>query len=134
MQRTARRMRVPLVLPEGFPMATIAAARGFYWMEEQDPRRAKDLAKALYRAAFAQGRNITAAETVAEVGKEVGIDPAALTAGIGTPAVKERVKAETDSAIAQGVFGSPFFLIDGEPFWGNDRLDDVREWLKTGGW
>jgi 2-hydroxychromene-2-carboxylate isomerase len=134
MQRTARRMKVPLVLPEGFPMATIAAGRAFYWQEAIDPRRARDLAKALYRAAFAQGRNITTGEAVAEVGREIGIDPAALSAGIGMPAVKERLKAETDQAIARGIFGSPFIVIDGEPFWGNDRLDDVREWLKTGGW
>ena len=40
MQRTARKQRVPLVLPEGFPMATIAAARAFYWQEATDPRRA----------------------------------------------------------------------------------------------
>jgi 2-hydroxychromene-2-carboxylate isomerase len=134
MQRTARRQNVPLVLPEGFPMATIAAGRAFYWQEATDPRRARDLAKALYRAAFAQGRNITTTEVVVEVGKEIGIDPAALAAGIATPAVKERLKAETDSAIARGIFGSPFILADGEPFWGNDRLDDVRQWLKTGGW
>jgi 2-hydroxychromene-2-carboxylate isomerase len=134
MQRTARKMNVPLILPEGFPMATIAACRAFYWQEATDPRRARDLAKALYRAAFAQGRNIATTEVVADVGKEIGIDPAALSAGIGTPAVKERLKAETDTAIARGIFGSPFILIDGEPFWGNDRLGDVREWLKTGGW
>ena len=134
MQRTARRLNVPLVLPEGFPMATIAAGRAFYWQEATDARRAKDLAKALYRAAFMQGRNITTTEIVADVGQEIGIDPAALRAGIGTPAVKERLKAETDTAIARGIFGSPFILVDGEPFWGNDRLDEVREWLKTGGW
>jgi 2-hydroxychromene-2-carboxylate isomerase len=134
MQRTARKQKVPLILPEGFPMATIAACRGFYWQEETDPRRAKDLAKALYRAAFAQGRNITSTEVVAAVGKEIGIDPAALQAGIATPAVKERLKTETDTAIARGIFGSPFILVDDEPFWGNDRLADVREWLKTGGW
>jgi 2-hydroxychromene-2-carboxylate isomerase len=134
MQRTARKQKVPMVLPEGFPMATIAACRAFYWQEAADPRRAKDLAKALYRAAFAQGRNITTTEVVADVGQELGIDPVALTDGIGAPAVKERLKTETDTAIARGIFGSPFILIDGEPFWGNDRLDDVREWLKTGGW
>lgn len=134
MQRTARRQKVPMILPEGFPMATIAAARTFYWLEARDPRQAKDFAKALYRAAFAQGRNISATEAVATVGVELGIDAAALQAGIAEPAVKERLKAETDSAIARGIFGSPFVIADGEPFWGNDRLDDVRAWLKTGGW
>ena len=34
----------------------------------------------------------------------------------------------------KGVFGSPFIIVDGEPFWGNDRLAEVREWLQTGGW
>ena len=48
--------------------------------------------------------------------------------------VKERLRAETDAAIARGIFGSPFVIVDGEPFWGNDRLDDVRDWLKSGGW
>jgi 2-hydroxychromene-2-carboxylate isomerase len=134
MQRSARKLKVPMVLPEGFPMATIAAARAFYWLDESDPRRARDLAKALYRAAFAQGRNIAPAKVVAEVGTEIGIDPLQLEAGIADPAVKERLRAETDAAIARGIFGSPFVIVDGEPFWGNDRLDDVRAWLASGGW
>jgi 2-hydroxychromene-2-carboxylate isomerase len=134
MQRAARRMQVPMLLPEGFPMATIAAGRAFYWLEARDPRQAKDFAKALLRAAFAQGRNISSTEAVVAVGVEMGIEAAALQAGIADPAVKERLKAETDTAIARGIFGSPFVIADGEPFWGNDRLDDVRAWLRTGGW
>lgn len=134
MERTARRMQVPIVLPEGFPMATMAAGRAFYWLDDQDPAKARDLAKALYRAAFAQGRNITPTEVVAAVAGEIGLDPAAVTAAIGSPAAKERLRVETENAIARGIFGSPFFIVDGEPFWGNDRLDDLREWLKTGGW
>jgi len=134
MERTARKQKVPLVLPEGFPMATMAAGRAFYWLDGRDPKRAVDLAKALYRAAFAQARNITPTEVVAEVAGEIGLDPAEVTAAIGDPAVKERLRAETEAAIARGAFGSPFVFVDGEPFWGNDRLDDVREWLKTGGW
>ena len=48
--------------------------------------------------------------------------------------VKARLKAEVEQALARGVFGSPFVIVDGEPFWGNDRLDDVENWLATGGW
>jgi 2-hydroxychromene-2-carboxylate isomerase len=51
MERTARKQKVPLILPEGFPMATMAAGRAFYWLDGRDPKRAVDLAKALYRAA-----------------------------------------------------------------------------------
>jgi 2-hydroxychromene-2-carboxylate isomerase len=134
MERTARKLKVPLVLPEGFPMATMAAGRAFYWLDGRDRQRAVDLAKALYRAAFAQGRNITPTNVVAEVAAEIGLDPAEVTAAIGSPEAKERLRAETEAAIARGAFGSPFVIVDGEPFWGNDRLEDVREWLKTGGW
>jgi 2-hydroxychromene-2-carboxylate isomerase len=134
MERSARKMKVPMRLPEGFPMATIAASRAFYWLEARDRRKARDLAKALYRAAFAQGRNISTPEVVAEVGAELGIDREELQAGMADPAVKERLRQETDGAVARDIFGSPFVIVDGEPFWGNDRLDDVREWLRTGGW
>jgi 2-hydroxychromene-2-carboxylate isomerase len=134
MERTARKQKVPLVLPEGFPMATMAAGRAFYWLDGSDPRRAVDLAKALYRAAFAQGRNITPTDVVAAVAGEIGLDPAEVAAAIGSPEAKERLRAETEAAIARGAFGSPFVIVDGEPFWGNDRLDEVRDWLETGGW
>jgi 2-hydroxychromene-2-carboxylate isomerase len=55
-------------------------------------------------------------------------------AALADPAVKARLRAEVDAAIARGVFGSPYFVVDGEPFWGHDRLDQVERWLATGGW
>jgi len=134
MERTARKQNVPLILPEGFPMATMAAGRAFYWLDGRDPKRAVDLAKALYRTAFAQGRNIAPTDVVVAVAGELGLDPAEAATAIGSPEVKERLRAETEVAIARGAFGSPFVMVDGEPFWGNDRLDEVREWLRTGGW
>jgi 2-hydroxychromene-2-carboxylate isomerase len=48
--------------------------------------------------------------------------------------VKGRLKTETDTAVERGVFGSPFIFVDGEPFWGADRISDVGRWLETGGW
>jgi 2-hydroxychromene-2-carboxylate isomerase len=134
LQRTARRLKLPFRLPEGFPMSTIAAARAFYWAQGQSDAAARRLALALFDAAFARGINITAAETVAGVAADAGFDAAALAAGIADALIKERVKDETDGAIARGVFGSPFFIVDGEPFWGNDRLPDLRDWLSSGGW
>ena len=59
---------------------------------------------------------------------------AELIAATQDPAIKARLKAETDRSLERGVFGSPFFLVDGEPFWGADRLDQVERWLATGGW
>ncbi len=134
MERSARRLKVPLDFPEPFPIATIAACRAVYWMERNDVEGAKSLARALYRAYFADGRNISEAEVVAEVASESGADREALLAGIEEPAVKDRLKAVTNGAVERGIFGSPFFMVDGEPFWGHDRMDEVERWLDTGGW
>ena len=63
----------------------------------------------------------------------MGIDRDALSAGIATPEIKERLKVETDTALAKGMCGAPYFVVDGEPFWGADRLPQIEKWLATGG-
>ena len=50
------------------------------------------------------------------------------------PALKERTKGEVEKALAAGAFGSPYIVVDGEPFWGSDRFDQIDRWLQTGGW
>ncbi len=64
----------------------------------------------------------------------LGIAGDALRQAVEDPAVKARLRQETEQAIACGVFGSPFIIVDGEPFWGSDRLPQVERWLTTGGW
>lgn len=132
--RSARRFKVPFQMPERFPFLSLAAARAYYWLLDDDPARAKELARAVYHAAFGMGRNVTAAETVADLAQPLGVNRSALLSAVNDPKIKDRLKAETDAAIARGVFGSPFIIVDGEPFWGSDRLDQVEEWLATGGW
>jgi len=134
MVRSARRLKVPLSFPEPFPIATIAACRAVYWTERTGAEEAQSLARALYRAYFADGRNISEAEVVADVAAERGADRDALLAGIQDPAVKDRLKEVTNDAVERGIFGSPFFIVDGEPFWGHDRMVEVECWLETGGW
>jgi 2-hydroxychromene-2-carboxylate isomerase len=130
--RTARWFGVPFRTPEPFPVATVAACRAFYWIDAQDPKRAKEFAMALYKAYFVEGIDISDAENVVKVGAGAGLDAEALRAGIGEPAVKERLKAVTDEAVRRNVFGSPFIVVDGEPFWGTDRLPQVEKWLANG--
>lgn len=134
MQRSARRLGIPFRLPEGFPLPTMAAARAFYALDAGSPDDARKLAIALFDACFADGINITKGETVAGIAARIGLDGPAILAAIGDPAIKEKLRAETDGAIARGVFGSPFFIVDDEPFWGNDRIPDMRDWIVTGGW
>ncbi len=64
----------------------------------------------------------------------LGIDRETLSAALQDPKIKNRLKEVTDDAITRGIFGSPFFIVDGEPFWGNDHLREVDEWLEAGGW
>jgi 2-hydroxychromene-2-carboxylate isomerase len=131
--RTARLYGLAFRLPEPFPFSSIAAARAFYWLEPAAPAAARDLARKIYDFAFS-GNDITAPATIAALAGEIGLDGAALLAGIETPEVKNRTRAENDAAIARGVFGSPYVIVDGEPFWGADRLPQVEKWLETGGW
>ena len=134
MQRSARRLGKPFKFPEPFPVATIAACRAVYWTERSDPSAAKPLARALYRAYFVDGRNISEPDVVADVAAGTGTDRDALLTGIQEPEIKERLKEVTNNAIERGIFGSPFFMVDDEPFWGHDRMDEVDRWLETGGW
>lgn len=134
MPRAARLHGVPFVMPERFPFLSVTAARAVYWLGDSDPEKAADLARALYDAAFGEGRDIANTDTVMEIAVGLGIDAGALTAALGDPAVKERLKTEVAAAIERGVFGSPYIFVDGEPFWGNDKFAEIDRWLETGGW
>ncbi len=132
--RCARLYGAPFTWPARFPIPTQAAARAFYWLVDRDPAQAKAFARAALGAYFGAGRDISVIEEVVATAASCGADAAALAAALATPEVKARLKTETEAAIARGVFGSPFIIVDGEPFWGTDRLDHVERWLATGGW
>ena len=132
--RMARLVGVPFKMPSPFPSMSVAACRAFSWLDAENPAKAKALAKAIYHGSFGEGRDMSGAEAVVEVASGIDIDPAALGAALQDPAVKDRLRQEVEAAIGKGVFGSPFFFVDGEPFWGHDRLPLVERWMATGGW
>ena len=134
MERMARFMDVPFRIPDPFPVATIRAARGFYWLDERDPGAAVAFAKTVYRAYFADGRKISDPKVVDDIAESLGHDRAKFAEAVGTPEIKERLRQEVDGSIERGVFGSPFVFVDGEPFWGADRFWMIKRWLKSGGW
>ncbi|MEQ9489173.1 MAG: 2-hydroxychromene-2-carboxylate isomerase [Alphaproteobacteria bacterium] len=134
MMRTARLHDLPFQWPAKFPVFPVPCCRATYWVTEAHPEKTEDLVHALYRGAWATGRPVWETGTVLDIASETGLDRDAVEAGIGAPAIKERLKAETEAAMELGVFGSPFFLYRGEPFWGVDRLDQLDKWIETGGW
>ena len=132
-RRVARDM-LPFAPPvAGFPFASHVGARAIYWAADQEEGADARLAVALFQAVFERGQSITDAAAVGRVADAVGLDGAALIDAVGMPAVKDRLRATNDRALAAGVCGAPFFIVDEEPFWGCDRLDHVERWLATGG-
>ncbi|WP_044559584.1 2-hydroxychromene-2-carboxylate isomerase [Azospirillum sp. B4] len=132
--RSARYYGLPLTWPTVMPINAVAPSRAYYWTVSRDAGLARALAKALYRAHWQEGRDISGIDAVADVAAGIGIDADALRSGVQEPAVKEALRAATDAAMARGVFGSPFIFVDGEGFWGADRLVQVEGWLARGGW
>ena len=132
--RSARFMGVPYNPPSRFPLPTQNAARTYYWLHGQDCALARQFAHAVYRAYFVDDRDISAPATVLEIAAGLGVDRDGLEGALQSPEIKARLRNECDEALAVGVFGSPHFLVDGEPFWGVDRMPLLEEWLRTGGW
>lgn len=130
--RSARFAGVPYRQPSVFPIATVNPARAFLWLQEQDEALAARFLHAAFRAYFSQDRSLAEPEVLNALAIEVGADPVAMARGMQEPAIKERLKALVDESIARGVFGAPTIFVDGEMFWGHDRLPQVERWLATG--
>jgi len=132
-ERCAKLLGVPLTNPEIAPMNSLAAMRAFYWLSESDPAKAVALARAVYHGHWGVGRDLSLVEAVAEMAESIGVDGAALIVATQDPAVKDRLKQETQRAIDRGAFGSPFFFVDDEAYWGHDRLSHIEHQLQNGG-
>ncbi|MFM9915684.1 MAG: 2-hydroxychromene-2-carboxylate isomerase [Rhizobacter sp.] len=139
-ERSARFAGVPMTMPERFPIPTQNAARVFWWLHDQTDARSKagapidarGWARHCFRALFVRGMDLSDVHRLRELAIEYGLDPAEAETVWNDPRWKVRLKEVNDAAIAAGVFGAPFFVIDGEPFWGNDRRAQIERWLASG--
>jgi len=132
--RFARLWGTDLRFPPLFPFSSVAASRAFYWIAASDRALATRFARAAFSAAWREERDISRSDTVADIAAAVGADRDDALAALLDPAVKELLRVEVEAAIARGIFGSPFVVVDGEGFWGADRLWQVETWLERGGW
>jgi 2-hydroxychromene-2-carboxylate isomerase len=132
-ERSARFHGVPCRMPGKFPIPTQNAARVFWWLHDtRGAEAAAGWAHQGLRAYFARGVDLSDPVALRTLAEESGLDGAQVEAVWSDPAWKARLKAECDAAIAAGVFGAPFFMVDGEPFWGNDRRPQIERWLEQG--
>jgi 2-hydroxychromene-2-carboxylate isomerase len=109
-------------------------ARAFYWVKQHQPQLAMPLARAMYHAFWAEGRDLSTPEAVGAIALPSGLDRAALVEATASDEAAALLRHAVAASIKAGIFGSPTIVVDGEPFWGADRLQEVDEWLATGGW
>jgi 2-hydroxychromene-2-carboxylate isomerase len=131
-ERSARYEGVPYVHPARFPIPTQLAARVFWWLDAQDPQRAVDWAHAALRAYFARGVQLDEPAALKQLAAASGIDPDAAERAWNDPQWKDKLRHVNQQAIDAGMFGAPYIVVDGEPFWGNDRKPQVERWLSQG--
>ena len=132
-RRSARFLDVPYTHPETFPLATQHAARAYYWLHDQDCETARAFVHRVFRALYRNGRDISDLDVVLELAARQGADRDTLLEALTGQALKDRLKGECEAALAKGVFGSPYIIVDGEPFFGADRLPQIERWLASGG-
>ncbi|MBX9760537.1 MAG: 2-hydroxychromene-2-carboxylate isomerase [Beijerinckiaceae bacterium] len=113
---------------------SLNALRAFAWLKQSDPESAKRFAQAMFRRLWVDGLDITQADACADEARAIGADGDALMNAIATPEVKGLLQGQVEYAIAQGVFGVPFVIADGEPFFGNDHFWMLEQWLRDGEW
>ncbi|GAB2902635.1 2-hydroxychromene-2-carboxylate isomerase [Paralcaligenes sp. KSB-10] len=129
--RTAALFDIPYNHPARFPISTLLAARAMLWIQQNlGAAQSRQFAHAAYRAYFAQQQDIDKLDTVLQLAEKAQVEPARLAEGIQQDDIKASLKTSIDAAIARGVFGSPFVFVDNEPFWGYDRFDYIRKWLR----
>jgi 2-hydroxychromene-2-carboxylate isomerase len=125
MERICEERGIPLKHPSRFPRNGLLPARLVARFEDEPWTAA--FVRGIYRANFAEDREISDPAVVASVLESVG-QSASLLAESGSEHAKSKLRANTDEAIALGIFGAPSLVTGGELFWGNDRLESALDW------
>jgi 2-hydroxychromene-2-carboxylate isomerase len=129
LQRFARRYGVKLNFSPNFPINTLTLMRMAAGVQIRQPQRFEAFVAALFNGLWVDGLNLGDQAVLAEVLSDAGFDPQAMLALANEPEVKDRLKATTAEAVTRGVFGAPSLFVGEELFFGQDRLDFVREAL-----
>lgn len=125
MERLAAARGLPFKLPSPFPQNSLHAAR--LALIGHAEGWGPDFTRAVYRAEFADGANISERRVLAAILKGLNLDAEALFARSETADNKQRLRQQTEEAQELGIFGAPTFLARGELFWGDDRLEQALE-------
>jgi len=130
-ERWARRYDAPFRHNPFFPVNTLALMRGAIGYQRKGQTEFHRYVDAIFSAMWEDGKNLNDPNEIGRVLVAAGFDPREALAMLDDPEVKSELKRVTEEAVARGIFGAPSFIVDGELFWGNDRLTFVEEQLAT---
>jgi len=125
--RWARRWGVPFTFNPHFPINTLTLMRGAAGLQLRRPQDFARYVDTVFQAMWVAPRNLGDAAVLAVTLAEAGFDAEALLSLVADPDVKARLIANTDEAVARGAFGAPSCFVGDELYFGQDRLDFVRE-------
>lgn len=128
-QRRAARYGLKAKVPVPYPLQQFDLANRVAVVGRQEGW-CRDYVAATYRRWFQAGRPAGSEPNLSDSLKEIGQDPARVIGRAESAETEQAFLAATDEARALGIFGSPSFIVDGELFWGDDRLDDAIWWRR----
>ena len=126
--RTCEELGLAFRRPEPFPQNGLLAARVAHVGFEQD--WGETFCRALYAAEFADGQQIGEEGVIRELLAKLSLAPDPILARARSPDIKDRLRATTEEAERLGIFGAPNFVVSGELFWGNDRLEQALRYAQ----
>ena len=131
MERMCAKYGIPFARPSRFPRSGVAAARVACLARETSEPWLPAFVRAVFRANFAEDREIGEAAEVGSVLDSLGLQGARIVERAQAPDNKQRLREQTRRAAELGIFGAPSFVVSGELFWGNDRLEDALAWANS---
>ncbi len=133
LRRTARRESIALGRDLLAPaMNPLPAARVMAWLDVHASTHATAFARNVFDAYWGHGENLDQTPLLQHALRAAGVEDALAAVALQRSPAAELLHASVDDALRAGVFGSPFMIIDGEPFWGYDTLGAAEHWLVHG--
>ena len=133
--RYARRHGIKLARDIGAPpVDPRPVGRAFHWLKQHHPDAARPYAQRAFAAYWLQGEDISAAGVLSGIVRDLGLARPQIAEGIASEEAGRLLRGSVEASLARGVFGSPFFIVDGEPFFGVEKMELLEDWLAKGGW
>ncbi len=128
-ERSAADAGLPYHWPKPFPFNSLMAARIFYYIGKKDEAKAIEWARAVFDASFGQGKDCSDSTELAAIAIKLDLNADELLEACNQDEIKQKLKQVTAEAMQKGVFGAPTFFVDGDMYWGADRIDQMNRYL-----